>query len=80
MTRPKHVRRKAIKERIFRKQGGLCCYCGFAIALEAMTLEHLIPRSRGGTSEQHNLALACVPCNQLRGNWLPDDGPLWTEN
>ncbi len=43
-----------------------CLYCG--ASGKHWTIEHLVPRSRGGRSEIENLARACRGCNQRRGN------------
>lgn len=45
-----------------------CWWCGKKSPLEQLTLEHLIPKSKGGTNSQENLRLACKPCNNKRGN------------
>lgn len=49
--------------------GDVCRYCGTD---EDLTIEHLIPRSRGGTDAQSNLGVSCRTCNQ-------DKGPLRDE-
>jgi|CXWL01.1.fsa_nt_gi hypothetical protein len=49
--------------------GDICRYCGTD---EDLTIEHLIPRSRGGTDAQSNLGVSCRTCNQ-------DKGPLRDE-
>lgn len=45
-----------------------CGYCG-KIGV-ALTLDHIVPRSRGGTDEPDNLILACWSCNSSKGNRL----------
>lgn len=52
-----------------------CCYCGVATLLKAQpkeprlaTLEHFIPLSLGGTNRRENVAIACLACNQRRGD------------
>lgn len=55
-----------LREYLLEKWGRKCAYCGGKdVPLE---VEHLIPGSRGGTDRVSNLALACVPCNQKKGN------------
>lgn len=46
-----------------------CCYCErvFDNKLKR-TVEHIIPKSKGGTNELCNLSYACWECNSLRGN------------
>jgi 5-methylcytosine-specific restriction endonuclease McrA len=43
-----------------------CWVCGQHVPLEAATLEHIQPRSEGGTSHQDNLAISHAQCNHLR--------------
>ena len=65
---------KGAAKRKFRKSikygwGGLCAYCRSA---KATTLDHLKPKSRGGSSLRSNLIPACQCCNHSKGseNWL----------
>lgn len=49
-----------------------CCYCGRELHFFQATLEHLIPKSKGGKN-QGNLAIACRPCNNYRGNYSVEE-------
>lgn len=72
---------KAMREKLRRKQGNKCCYCGCELT-DAMnpkhapdssvTLEHLKRKQDGGTNEKDNLAASCRGCNVRRGpmDWL----------
>lgn len=80
MTTPEGRRR--IKAGLYRRQNGTCLYCFRRMRLRGVhfpsctfpdpddeaTLEHLTPRSRGGSGRQRNLALVCRRCNGERGN------------
>lgn len=44
-----------------------CCYCNRVFLIDKLTIEHIVPLSRGGTNEDSNIALACAPCNQEKG-------------
>jgi 5-methylcytosine-specific restriction endonuclease McrA len=55
-------RRAAILER----DGPACVWCGREPWPRDLTLEHLLPRSRGGHATPENLAPACRPCNRAR--------------
>lgn len=44
-----------------------CCYCKQVFFIADLTIEHLQPRSLGGTNIDSNIALACAPCNQEKG-------------
>lgn len=53
----------------FRKKSKPVCYfCKETIPKKKTTVEHLLPRSRGGTNEESNLAIACAPCNSDKDN------------
>lgn len=65
---------KQVAKRKFRKSikygwGGLCCYCR---SERATTLDHIKPKSKGGSSLRSNLLPACQSCNHSKGseNWL----------
>jgi hypothetical protein len=50
----------------FHPDGGLrgfCAYCGIEISTHEMTVDHLVPQSRGGSSQLDNLVPACTDCN-----------------
>ncbi len=54
-----------VREYLLEKWGRRCAYCGRAgVPLE---VEHVVPRSRGGSHRVCNLTLACKPCNQAKG-------------
>jgi len=46
----------------------LCAYCGLTLTRRTMTRDHVIPASRGGTSEPCNLVPCCEPCNRAKAN------------
>ena len=48
---------------LFKKHNGRCVYCGN----KATEIEHIIPKSKGGTNSVHNLVIACRKCNELKG-------------
>lgn len=45
-----------------------CHYCKKELTEDTVTIDHLIPKSRGGSNARHNLALACTECNGKKGN------------
>lgn len=49
---------------IIERDGYTCRYCGCD---NRLTLDHVQPRSRGGSDDQSNLVLACKPCNSSKG-------------
>lgn len=67
-------RRVRLRETLAKRDGWTCCWCGCALDRDSATLEHVIPRSHGGTKAQTNLRLACQACNARRGDkarWVP---------
>lgn len=50
---------KKIRVRVLRRDGYTCYYCG----AEADTVDHLVPRAKGGTDDMDNLVAACRSCN-----------------
>ena len=63
----------------FKKQDGLCAYCEAPMVLEpqnskrAATLDHVIPRSRGGEHHWENVVCACRTCNEEKGDMTADE-------
>ena len=59
---------RAIYEQLRKETGNRCGYCRTSTLItgEALTVEHLIPTARGGTTELHNLWLSCRRCNQCK--------------
>jgi len=55
-----------VREYLLEKFGRKCVYCGAKnVPLE---IEHIVPKSRGGSNRVSNLTLACHACNQKKGN------------
>jgi len=60
-----------VREYLLEKFGRKCVYCGAKdVPLE---IEHIIPKSRGGSNRVSNLTLACHPYNQQKGNQTADE-------
>jgi 5-methylcytosine-specific restriction endonuclease McrA len=64
---PRAVQRKISRRALFARDGWRCAYCGSAGRL---TLDHIVPRSRGGDSVWENVVTSCAPCNMRKGNRL----------
>lgn len=64
---------KELRSFIFNRSGGKCVYCG----AKAEEIDHVIPRSNGGTNSTYNLVASCRACNQMKSNLsLKDFGKL----
>lgn len=72
---------------VLRRDGFSCAYCGS----DANTIDHVMPRSRGGDGSWENLVACCTRCNNIKANrtpremnWQlrirprPPQGPTWT--
>lgn len=65
---PKQKRNK--KQKLSDLYGSQCWWCGEYLLIEDLTIEHLLPKSHGGSDSFENLRLSCFPCNNSRGNSL----------
>lgn len=68
------------KRRIYDRQNGLCAYCGQHRNIKYMTVDHIIPLSRGGTDSLGNLQCTCKKCNGLKEDMLPNEFTLFIRN
>ncbi|MGA3129532.1 MAG: HNH endonuclease [Terracidiphilus sp.] len=55
---------------ILLRDRNTCQYCGEALPPGELTLDHVVPRSRGGNSTWENLVACCHECNRKKGNRL----------
>ncbi len=78
-ARQAHIKREKAKARELRKSGwwqakvakAVCHYCQQPISAAAVTMDHLLPLSRGGTSTRGNIVCACKACNTQKQDQLP---------
>ena len=56
------------KAYLLEREQRCCIYCGTHASKAKMEIEHVIPRSRGGTDSLNNLVLSCHECNQAKGS------------
>ncbi|MDW7997654.1 MAG: HNH endonuclease [Bacteroidota bacterium] len=68
----KHV--ELTRRNIMRRDSFQCQYCGTMDVL--LTIDHIIPRSRGGTDSWENLVCACIRCNNLKGDRTPEEAGM----
>jgi hypothetical protein len=55
------------RERVFRRDGFRCVYCGVEFPAAELTLDHVEPRMRGGDHSEGNLVTCCRECNRRKG-------------
>jgi len=59
------------RRNVFIRDGYRCCYCGEEKKADELTLDHIMPRSRGGKLTWINTVCACAQCNQKKRNAHP---------
>ncbi len=64
------------RKNLFKRDRYTCQYCGKQPGPEELTIDHVLPRSRGGTSTWDNCLLACVECNKRKADKLPDEAGM----
>jgi 5-methylcytosine-specific restriction endonuclease McrA len=66
--------------RIYMRDKFRCQYCAEKKGVAELTLDHIMPRSRGGDNSPVNIVTACVPCNNRKANRTPGEArmPLLT--
>jgi 5-methylcytosine-specific restriction endonuclease McrA len=65
-----HQTRALSRKNILLRDRNTCQYCGKTLAASELTLDHVVPRSRGGLSTWENLVACCHTCNRKKGNSL----------
>lgn len=53
-----------------------CQYCGEAPHPRELTMDHVMPRARGGPTRWNNVVAACRPCNHKKGNRTPEEARM----
>lgn len=70
--------RQQHKKALWKRQKGICHYCGQNMKKHgnekrSATLDHVIPKSKGGVNARWNLVLCCMQCNTRKGDaWLEE--------
>ena len=79
LTRYDRVRESTVtfsRRNLFKRDHSSCQYCGARPGSAELTIDHVIPRSLGGTSTWENCVLACVACNARKANRTPDQAKM----
>ena len=66
IRRPYRHRISFSKKKVFRRDNYTCQYCGHSG--RDLTIDHVIPKSRGGRTSWENMVVACKRCNLRKGN------------
>lgn len=76
------------RRNLYKRDHNTCQYCGMRPGTAELSIDHVVPRSRGGRSSWENCVLACVRCNSRKASRSPHDAgmrlirspraPAWT--
>lgn len=73
MPKPKvHFSRRTL----YKRDKSQCQYCGCRPGSDELTIEHVVPKSKGGLTTWENCVLACVPCNRRKANRTPEQANM----
>ena len=64
------------RRNLFRRDEHRCQYCGCHPGGDSLTIDHILPRSRGGRSSWANCVLACLECNKRKRDRTPRESGL----
>ncbi len=64
------------RRNIFKRDRYSCQYCGSKPSARELTIDHILPRSRGGESSWSNCVLACFKCNHRKADRLPAEAHM----
>lgn len=64
---------KRIRRQVISRDGCVCTYCGDQLEVSQVTVDHLIPETRGGEDSVENLVVACAPCNKDKANFTYEE-------
>lgn len=68
------------RRNVFLRDRNQCQYCGCNPGRDELTVDHVIPRSRGGVSSWDNVVAACTHCNTRKGSRLPSECGMLPRN
>tara|TARA_R100000008_G_scaffold83831_1_gene69805 strand:+ start:146 stop:646 length:501 start_codon:yes stop_codon:yes gene_type:complete len=64
------------RKNILLRDENRCQYCAMHFREVDLTVDHVIPRSKGGLSKWNNVVAACKPCNQKKRDYLIENAPV----
>jgi 5-methylcytosine-specific restriction endonuclease McrA len=74
---PRRSRRRLTRRAVFARDDFTCQYCG---ARHDLTVDHVIPRSKGGSSEWENIVACCSSCNRRKADRMPHQARMFPKN
>ena len=67
---------KFSRTNVYRRDGFACQYCGVQPGVHELTLDHVVPRARGGRTEWTNIVTCCVGCNARKADRTPEQARM----
>jgi 5-methylcytosine-specific restriction endonuclease McrA len=64
------------RRNVLARDGHVCQYCGHHFPAQQLSLDHVVPRSRGGTNTWENVVCACLICNVKKGGRTPHEAKM----
>jgi 5-methylcytosine-specific restriction endonuclease McrA len=64
------------RRNIYARDQNLCQYCGEHFPLGQLSIDHVMPKSRGGKTTWENLVASCTTCNTRKGNRTPAEARM----
>lgn len=71
---------KFSRRNILARDGNRCQYCARKLPATQLSLDHVVPKSRGGKSTWTNVVAACNPCNTRKGGRMPAEASMRLRN
>lgn len=74
----KHTRKspRFQKKVLFNRDGWSCQYCGKTLCYSSLSVDHVVPVSRGGRTSWKNCVAACTVCNMRKGSKTPEEAGM----
>jgi 5-methylcytosine-specific restriction endonuclease McrA len=73
---PHHFSLPLSRRTVMARDHYVCQYCGVQPGKGSLTIDHVLPRSRGGDTTWENVVTACGACNRHKGNRTPEEAGL----
>ncbi len=64
------------RKNVIWRDKNICQYCGNRFCFSDLTMDHVIPKSRGGNREWTNIVACCKRCNSKKGNRTPQEARM----
>lgn len=64
------------KRHVFMRDNWECLYCGVGLSSSTATMDHVMPKSRGGKTNYENCATSCKKCNSKKDNKTPSEADM----